>query len=146
MSLTGELTRAVEFCYEHPYIYAKLFVSMITRISILCLYNEILSVLGYIGGICALNITKTCGVFITMTVTTCRKILTIILSFILFPKPFMYLQTSSSFQCLRYRITYIFAGILAFAGIALNIYAKNSQEIHGFLQNLYGRYKRKHTY
>ena len=65
-----------------------------------------------------------------MTVGTCRKLSTIILSFIFFPKPFV--------------VTYLIAGIFALTGIILNIYTKNSQEVHNCLGRMFGNRKKSH--
>eukprot|EP01117_Protostelium_nocturnum_P014210 TRINITY_DN5388_c0_g1_i1.p1 TRINITY_DN5388_c0_g1~~TRINITY_DN5388_c0_g1_i1.p1 ORF type:complete len:410 (-),score=105.84 TRINITY_DN5388_c0_g1_i1:425-1654(-) len=97
--VTGEFFTAFWFCFEHPQVY---------------LLATGLALLGYLNNIFALAVTRTCGVFVTATVGTCRKLFTIILSFLVFPKPFLY--------------TYLIAGSLAFFGIGLNIYAKNEKQ------------------
>jgi adenosine 3'-phospho 5'-phosphosulfate transporter B3 len=69
------------------------------------------SLTGYIGILFVLHLVRSVGALVAVTVTTCRKALTMVLSFILFSKPFT--------------IWYIFAGFLVMCGIALNMYSKN---------------------
>jgi len=99
--LTGQMWSALEFSFETPVVYSLVFL---------------MSMCGYMGGIFALNITRTCGIFVTATVGTCRKLTTLVLSFIVFPKPFLY--------------SYLFAGVFSVSGILLNIYAKNQKEFY----------------
>ena len=51
------------------------------------------------------------GAFAAVTVTTFRKAISIVLSFVFFSKPFTY--------------HYVYSGILVVLGIYINIYAKN---------------------
>lgn len=51
------------------------------------------------------------GAFAAVTVTTCRKAVTIIISFLVFQKPF-------SFQ-------YVYSGAIVVGGIYLNLYSKS---------------------
>jgi len=53
-------------------------------------YSLCFSVLGYLGIDVVLTLIKEYGALICVTVTTCRKAITIILSFVLFSKPFIF--------------------------------------------------------
>lgn len=95
----GDLIDATVFCLKHPvqtFGYALLF-----------------SLAGYIGVNFVLALVKSFGALVAVTVTTCRKALTIVLSFLFFAKPF----TSQ----------YVWSGFLVMCGIYLNIYSKNPQ-------------------
>lgn len=70
--VSGELWTAIAFCQEYPIAYA-LFIMR--------------SLVVYLGVLCFVALIKTFGVVVATTVTTIRKILTIIMSFIIFPKP-----------------------------------------------------------
>uniref|UniRef100_A0A8C8CIE9 Adenosine 3'-phospho 5'-phosphosulfate transporter 2 n=1 Tax=Oncorhynchus tshawytscha TaxID=74940 RepID=A0A8C8CIE9_ONCTS len=96
----GGLGPAVAFCSQHPvttYGYAFFF-----------------SLTGYFGISFVLALIKLFGALVTVTVTTGRKAMTIILSFMFFSKPF-------TFQ-------YIWSGLLVLLGIFLNVYSKNKDE------------------
>jgi len=71
-------------------------------------------IIGYIGCYLVLTCMKIYGAFITVTTTSCRKCVSIFLSFLLFPKP------------LTWR--FAFAMVFVFIGIAINIYSKNKKE------------------
>lgn len=95
----GDLVDALRFCYAHPmqtFGYALLF-----------------SLAGYLGVNFVLALVKSFGALVAVTVTTCRKALSIVISFLFFAKPF-----SSQ---------YVWSGVLVMAGIYLNIYSKNPQ-------------------
>lgn len=96
MLLTGDLFAGIRFCSQYPiqtYGYALIF-----------------SLTGYLGIQIVLTLVRTCGAFVAVTVTTCRKAVTIIISFMLFSKPF-------TFQ-------YLWSGLLVVFGIYLNLYSK----------------------
>lgn len=69
---TGEVWLALEYCSEHPISYI-IFVAH--------------AVVTYIGVLFFVTTIKQFGVVMATTVTTVRKITTVLLSFILFPKP-----------------------------------------------------------
>jgi adenosine 3'-phospho 5'-phosphosulfate transporter B3 len=73
-------------------------------------YALIFSLTGYLGIQIVLTLVRTCGAFVAVTVTTCRKAVTIIVSFLFFSKPF-------TFQ-------YLWSGLLVVLGIYLNLYSK----------------------
>ena len=73
-------------------------------------YGLLFSVCGYLGVQIVLTLVQCCGAFVAATVTTCRKAVTIIISFIFFYKPF-------TFQ-------YVWSGLIVLLGIYLNVYSK----------------------
>ncbi|XP_037578228.1 adenosine 3'-phospho 5'-phosphosulfate transporter 2-like isoform X1 [Dermacentor silvarum] len=73
-------------------------------------YAAIFSLLGYFGVQLVLTLISISDAFITVVVTTCRKAISIILSFMLFAKPF-------SFQ-------YVWSGALVLLGVYLHAYSK----------------------
>ncbi|CAE1250918.1 SLC35B3 [Acanthosepion pharaonis] len=94
--LTGNLLPAIRFCSKHPtHTYGYAFIFSIT---------------GYLGLVSVLTLVKSFGALIAVTVTTCRKAITIILSFIFFTKPFT--------------IHYVWSGFIVILGIMLNIYMR----------------------
>ena len=100
--IKGDLLKALTFCASHPtetYGYALLF-----------------SLAGYVGVNFVLALVKHFGALVAVTVTTCRKALTIVLSFLFFAKPF----TGQ----------YVWSGLLVMTGIYLNVYGKNPQTFH----------------
>ncbi|XP_012364650.1 adenosine 3'-phospho 5'-phosphosulfate transporter 2 isoform X1 [Nomascus leucogenys] len=107
LTCTSGLGPAVTFCAKNPvrtYGYAFLF-----------------SLTGYFGISFVLALIKIFGALIAVTVTTGRKAMTIVLSFIFFAKPF-------TFQ-------YVWSGSLVVLGIFLNVYSKNMDKIR--LPSLY---------
>ncbi|KAL5016770.1 hypothetical protein ScPMuIL_006359 [Solemya velum] len=95
--VTGELFQAYQFFRQHP---MKTYG-----------YIIILSISGYLGVNIVLTMVKSFGALLAVTVTTCRKAVTIILSFIFFSKPFT--------------VQYIWSGVIVVLGIYLNLYSKN---------------------
>ncbi|EHB06403.1 Adenosine 3'-phospho 5'-phosphosulfate transporter 2 [Heterocephalus glaber] len=78
-------------------------------------YAFLFSLTGYFGISFVLALIKIFGALLAVTVTTGRKAMTIVLSFIFFAKPF-------TFQ-------YVWAGLLVVLGIFLNVYSKNMDKI-----------------
>ncbi|GLG99768.1 Adenosine 3'-phospho 5'-phosphosulfate transporter 2 [Gryllus bimaculatus] len=108
MIFNGNLQKGITFCARHPFeTYGYAFV---------------FSLSGYLGIQIVLTLVKTCGAFAAVTVTTCRKAVTIMLSFLFFAKPF-------TFQ-------YLWSGLLVVLGIYLNIYSKKQSNISSFNQRL----------
>lgn len=90
--LSRQLIPAVEFCSQHPvetYGYGALF-----------------SLAGYFGLQLVLTLVRTTGAFVAAMITTCRKVATVVLSFVLFSKPF-------SFQ-------YVWSGLIVLLGVYLH--------------------------
>jgi len=77
----------------------------------------IFAVLGYLGIDIVLTLIKDYGALICVTVTTCRKAITIILSFILFSKPFVF--------------DYAWSGLIVVIGIYLNVYSRHQVAFNG---------------
>lgn len=72
MILTGELFKAWNSCYEHPYVYGVLvFESMAT----------------FVGQVSVLSLISIFGAATTAMATTARKAVTLLLSFVIFTKP-----------------------------------------------------------
>ncbi|XP_047952272.1 UDP-galactose/UDP-glucose transporter 2-like [Salvia hispanica] len=72
MILTGELFRAWSSCYEHPYVYGVLvFEAMAT----------------FIGQVSVLSLIALFGAATTAMITTARKAVTLLLSYLIFTKP-----------------------------------------------------------
>jgi len=76
-------------------------------------YAFIFSLTGYLGIQIVLGLVRQFGAFLAVTVTTFRKTLSIILSFVFFSKPFT--------------IHYLYSGILVLVGIYINMYSKNKE-------------------
>ncbi|XP_063981790.1 adenosine 3'-phospho 5'-phosphosulfate transporter 2 [Diachasmimorpha longicaudata] len=94
--VTGELQKGAAFCSDHPmetYGYALLF-----------------SLSGYLGIQIVLTLVQTNGAFVAVTVTTCRKAMTILLSFLFFYKPFT--------------MQYVWSGMIVLLGVYLNVHSK----------------------
>jgi adenosine 3'-phospho 5'-phosphosulfate transporter B3 len=92
-------------------------------------YAFVFSLTGYIGIQIVLQLVRTCGAFAAVTVTTCRKAVTIILSFLLFSKPF-------TFQ-------YVYSGLLVVFGIYMNLFSKKNPEFsfRKFARQMYSKYR-----
>ncbi|KAL9275154.1 UDP-galactose/UDP-glucose transporter 4-like protein [Drosera capensis] len=72
MVLTGELFRAWKSCYQHPYVYGVLvFEAMAT----------------FVGQVSVLSLIALFGAATTAMITTARKAVTLLLSYLLFTKP-----------------------------------------------------------
>ncbi|XP_053570706.1 adenosine 3'-phospho 5'-phosphosulfate transporter 2 isoform X2 [Bombina bombina] len=113
LASTSGLSPAVAFCSKHPfqtYGYAFFF-----------------SLTGYFGISFVLALIKLFGALLAVTVTTGRKAMTIVLSFLFFAKPFT--------------IQYIWSGLLVVLGIFLNVYSKNMDKMK--LSQLYSFLKKK---
>ncbi|CAF2725880.1 unnamed protein product [Rotaria sp. Silwood2] len=74
-------------------------------------YALLFSILGYLGIDVVLSLIKEYGALICVTVTTCRKVITIVLSFTFFSKPFVF--------------DYVWSGLIVILGIYLNVYSRN---------------------
>jgi len=108
--ISGGFFEAFYFCLQNPlrtYGYAILF-----------------SLSGYFGISYVLTLVRVFGALVAVTVTTCRKAVTIVLSFIFFTKPFT--------------VTYVWAGVIVLFGIGVNIYEKNKSKINWMLLNMCG--------
>lgn len=98
--VTGTFTPAFTYFNEHPKVY---------------LLSFLFSFVGYLGILFVLSMVKTYGALLAVTVTTFRKALSIIMSFIFFTKPFT--------------LQYVWSGLLVLLGISLNIFNKNRNKL-----------------
>ena len=73
------------------------------------------SISGYLGMQIVLTLVRTFGAFITVTVTSFRKALSIVISFLLFSKPFT--------------IQYVYSGILVLLGVYMNLLSKETKSM-----------------
>lgn len=113
LAITSGLTPAIAFCSKYPfqtYGYAFLF-----------------SLTGYFGISFVLALIKIFGALTAVTVTTGRKAMTIVLSFLFFAKPFT--------------LQYVWSGLLVVLGIFLNVYSKNMDKFK--LHHLYSFLKKQ---
>ncbi|XP_028171937.1 adenosine 3'-phospho 5'-phosphosulfate transporter 2 [Ostrinia furnacalis] len=97
---TGILSDGFVYCAENP-------VKMYTNILLL-------SVTGYLGLQAVLTLVRICGATVAVTVTTMRKALSIVISFLLFSKPFVF--------------QYVWSGMLVALAIYLNHYSKKNPQ------------------
>lgn len=102
--VTGTMMPALMYCNQYPRIY---------------LLSFIFSLVGYIGILFVLSMVKSYGALLAVTVTTFRKALSIIMSFVFFTKPFT--------------IQYVWSGLIVFLGILLNVYSKNRDRMGNIL-------------
>ncbi|XP_073973943.1 adenosine 3'-phospho 5'-phosphosulfate transporter 2 [Rhodnius prolixus] len=97
MVLSGSLQTGYNFCSDKPLVY---------------FYALIFSMAGYLGVQVVLTLVKTCGALAAVTVTTCRKAVSIVISFLFFSKPFT--------------MHYVWAGGLVVLGIYFSFLSKNN--------------------
>jgi len=110
--LNGEFIEGISFCYQNHYV--------LLQVGATC-------VLSYFGIVLVLGLVKISSALTAVIVTSCRKALTVVISFLLFAKPFsMY---------------YPMGFVVFFAGVALNVYAKNSESFKMVITNLLHRKK-----
>lgn len=103
---TGQFLSSLKYASQHHDIYPL---------------AMIYATVGYLGVQFVLALIKSSGVLITTFVTTTRKVLTVVLSFIFFTKPF-------TFQ-------YVWSGSLVFLGICISIWKRNRIAILNNLSN-----------
>merc|ERR1719189_3156384 len=115
-------SEVVLFSYSIGFVYLFFLVAVFTDIASAinyCSYYPkqtygyafIFSLTGYLGIQIVLSLVRQFGAFVAVTVTTFRKAISIVLSFVFFAKPFTY--------------HYIYSGLLVLLGIYINLYAKN---------------------
>jgi adenosine 3'-phospho 5'-phosphosulfate transporter B3 len=97
--LNGELVAALAFCRANPVVWVLIPAQ---------------ALLQYLGVLCFVTSIQRFGVVLATTVTTVRKILTVLLSFFIYPKPF--------------NQKYLFGIVLFFASFAIQ-YAVQSQQL-----------------
>jgi adenosine 3'-phospho 5'-phosphosulfate transporter B3 len=91
-TVTGQFQKPIEYCVNYP----SIILVMLT-----------ISICGYFGVQFVHSMTKLYGILYTVTATSIRKVLTILLSFVFFPKP--------------WTISYLFAIGFVFAGTFIKI-------------------------
>merc|ERR1719232_642758 len=117
-------SEVVLFSYSIDFVYLFFLVAVFTDIASAinyCSYYPkhtygyafIFSLTGYLGIQIVLSLVRQFGAFVAVTVTTFRKAISIVLSFIFFSKPFTY--------------HYVYSGLLVVLGIYINLYAKNKE-------------------
>lgn len=104
---TGELSDGLAFLQGSPFLLGQILANC---------------VLGYFGITFVLGLVRISSALTTVIVTSCRKALTVVFSFVLFAKPFSLL--------------YVAGFTTFFVGVALNVYSKNAKEIKSLIQNL----------
>lgn len=102
---SGGLGPAFKFCAQNPFQAYGL--------------SFLFSISGYLGITFVLTLIKAFGALLAVTVTTGRKAVTMVLSFIFFAKPFT--------------IHYVWSGFIVLLGIFLNVYSKNETRINAWL-------------
>ncbi|OON17923.1 UAA transporter family protein, partial [Opisthorchis viverrini] len=108
--LSGQFLPSVRYFIEHP---VKIFG-----------HGVIFSICGYFGLHFVLCLVQSHGALTAVTVTTFRKAVTMILSFILFDKPFA--------------MGYVWSALLVVFGLYLNLYSKHRQSWDNYVrQQLY---------
>ncbi|PAA47660.1 hypothetical protein BOX15_Mlig014697g2, partial [Macrostomum lignano] len=85
----------------------------------------IMSITGYVGMQFVLLLVQSYGALPAVTVTTCRKAVTIVLSFFFFSKPFT--------------MQYVWSGLVVVLGIYLNLYSKNKTRWDAAMLDYYQR-------
>lgn len=104
----GELIEGISFCYSHVYVLAQIVAH---------------SMLGYFGILFVLGLVRISSALTTVIVTSCRKALTVIFSFLLFTKPLS--------------VYHVLGFLVFFSGVALNVYHKNSEQIKRIISDLF---------
>jgi hypothetical protein len=121
--LTGELVPAFVYCWERPIVYLYFFVrpSVVFAwgsqfvLSLRFSSNQVFATLGCMGEFFVMALVKQFGALVAATVTSSRKLMSIMASFLLFPKPFT--------------LIYLLGTVQVFVGIGLEVYIKNSKPI-----------------
>ncbi|XP_046850137.1 adenosine 3'-phospho 5'-phosphosulfate transporter 2-like [Xenia sp. Carnegie-2017] len=113
LAVSGGLREPFKFCAQnltHTYGLAIVF-----------------SFTGYLGIAFVLSLVKSFGALLAVTVTTCRKAITIVLSFLFFTKPFTF--------------RYVWSGGIVLLGIALNVYSKNKVKADAILWKYWTQFR-----
>jgi adenosine 3'-phospho 5'-phosphosulfate transporter B3 len=104
----GELVDGFMFCKDNLYVLAQIVAH---------------SLLGYFGIMFVLGLVRISSALTTVIVTSCRKALTVIFSFLLFTKPLS--------------VYHVLGFLVFFSGVALNVYHKNSAQIKQVIEQLF---------
>ncbi|XP_071965075.1 adenosine 3'-phospho 5'-phosphosulfate transporter 2-like [Antedon mediterranea] len=84
-------------------------------------YTVTFSLTGYFGIMFVLQLVRQFGALTAVTITTCRKAVTMAMSFLFFAKPFT--------------IQYVWSGLIVLFGIFLNVYSKNKRSMDQWFAN-----------
>jgi len=115
---SGGLWPAFKFCTQNPVqAYGLAFI---------------FSISGYLGITFVLALIRAFGALLAVTVTTGRKAVTMVLSFIFFAKPFT--------------IHYVWSGFIVLLGIFLNVYSKNEKHINAWAAQQRSKYSTYFTH
>ncbi|XP_066249853.1 adenosine 3'-phospho 5'-phosphosulfate transporter 2 [Euwallacea similis] len=114
MLFTGDFTAGAAFFGQEPYTFYG--------------YAFIFSVTGYLGIQVVLTLVRTSGAFAAVTVTTMRKAVTIVISFMFFSKPFT--------------LQYLWSGCIVVLGIYINVYSKKHPMSLGDFEDCCDRFVR----
>lgn len=95
---SGELFEGLRFAAENPVGFAQIVFS---------------GLLAYVGVVLVLALLRQTSALVAVITTSCRKALSIILSFIIFSKPFS--------------MNYVYGTVLVFSGVFLNFYGKRKR-------------------
>eukprot|EP00002_Diphylleia_rotans_P020146 TRINITY_DN3906_c0_g1_i3.p1 TRINITY_DN3906_c0_g1~~TRINITY_DN3906_c0_g1_i3.p1 ORF type:complete len:385 (+),score=76.63 TRINITY_DN3906_c0_g1_i3:51-1205(+) len=93
--MSSQIVEPIEYCMQYPSVAFWLLV---------------FSALGYIGTVVVMTMIRKFGAVVTVIVTSVRKMFSMGLSFIIFPKPFS--------------MNYIYGTMLVFLGVAISTYIK----------------------
>lgn len=104
----GELLEGMAFFRENSYVMTQIVAH---------------SMLGYFGILFVLGLVRISSALTTVIVTSCRKALTVIFSFLLFTKPL------SAYHVLGF--------LVFFSGVGLNVYDKNSEQIKRIISDMF---------
>jgi len=104
----GELLEGVSFLRENSYVLTQIVAH---------------SMLGYFGIMFVLGLVRISSALTTVIVTSCRKALTVIFSFLLFTKPLS--------------VYHVLGFMVFFSGVALNVYDKNAEQIKRLVSDLF---------
>lgn len=96
--ISGELFQGIHFVMENPIGFAQIIFS---------------GFLAYVGVVLVLALLRQTSALVAVITTSCRKALSIILSFIVFSKPFS--------------MNYVYGTVLVFSGVFLNFYGKRKR-------------------
>jgi len=108
--LNGELLEGFAFCRGHLFVFGEILAH---------------SILGYFGILFVLGLVKISSALTTVIATSCRKALTVVLSFVLFVKPIS--------------VYHVLGFFVFFSGVALNVYHKNQDAINNFIRSLFDK-------
>eukprot|EP01113_Clastostelium_recurvatum_P022238 TRINITY_DN2648_c0_g1_i1.p1 TRINITY_DN2648_c0_g1~~TRINITY_DN2648_c0_g1_i1.p1 ORF type:complete len:441 (+),score=76.09 TRINITY_DN2648_c0_g1_i1:126-1325(+) len=112
----GEFFAGIEFCRNNT--------DVLLQVGANCL-------LSYVGILLVLGLVKISSALTAVIVTSSRKALTVVFSFILFAKPFS--------------VFYPLGFLVFFTGIALNVYAKNAEGIKTIVSTIKSRLWKQHS-